>query len=70
MFQAYEQLTMRVLSDESADVHLTDLRKLARLAGISSDTLLIRAFIVGLPSVVSRELRTVPKIDSFAQRDS
>lgn len=68
-FQAYEQLTKRVWCDESVDVYLADLRKLARLAGVSSDTLLIRAFIVGLPSVVSRELRAVSKIDSLSLKD-
>ena len=69
-FQVYEQLTKRVWSDESVGVYLTDLRKLVRLAGISSDTLLIRAFIVGLLSFVSWELRAVSKIDSLSQRDS
>ena len=68
-FQAYEQLTKRVWNDESVDVYLTDLRKLARLAGISSDTLLIKAFIVGLPSVVSRELRALSKIDSLSLKE-
>lgn len=65
-FQAYEQLTKRVWCDESVDVYLADLRKLARLADVSSDTLLKRAFIVGLPSVVSRELRAVSKIESLS----
>ena len=63
----YEQLTKRVWNDESVDVNLRDLQK---LANILSDTLLIRSFIVGLPLVVSRESRAVFKIDSFAQRDS
>ena len=66
---AFQVLTKRVWSNESVDVYLTDLRKLARLAGISSDMLLIRAFIVGLPSVVSRELRTVSKIDSLSLKE-
>ena len=65
VFQVYEQLTKRVCGDESV-VCLTDLQKLTRLAGILPDTLLIRAFIVGLPSVMSRELRAVSKIDSFS----
>lgn len=68
-FQAYEQLTKRVWCDESVDVYLADLRKLARLAGVSSDTLLIRAFIVGLPSVVSRELRAVSRVDFLSLKD-
>lgn len=65
-FQAYEQFTKRVWCDESVDVYLADLRKLARLAKISSDILLVRAFIVGLPSVVSRELRAMSKIESLS----
>ena len=39
VFQVYEQLTKRVWGDESV-VCLTDLQKLARLAGILPDRLL------------------------------
>lgn len=65
-FQAYERFTKRVWCDEPVDVFVTDLRKLARLAGVLSDRLLLNAFIVGLPAVVSRELRAVTKIESLA----
>lgn len=65
-FQAYEQLTKQIWCDESVDMYLADLRK---LASVSSDTLLIRALIVSLPSVVSRELRAVSIIDSLSLKD-
>ena len=48
--------------DEPVDVYMTELRKLARLAGVTSDKLLLRAFVVGLPSVVSRKLRATANI--------
>ncbi|KAK3872678.1 hypothetical protein Pcinc_022255 [Petrolisthes cinctipes] len=45
---------------------MTELRKLAWLAGITSDKLLLRAFVVGLPSVGSRELRATANIENLA----
>lgn len=45
---------------------MTELRKVARLAGITSDKLLLRAFVVGLPSVVSRELGATANIENLA----
>ena len=65
-FRAYEQFAKRVWRDEPVDVYMAELRKLARLAGISSDKLLLRAFVTGLPSVVSRELRATSGIESMA----
>lgn len=64
-FQAYEQLCRRVWRDEPVDVYMTDLRRLARLAGITSDVMLLRAFVVGLPPTVSRELRALPDVDKL-----
>ena len=68
-FRAYEEMCQRVWRDEPVDVYLTDLRRLARLAGITSDTLLLRAFVVGLPSSVSRELRALPGVDRMPLSD-
>ena len=65
-FQAYEQLTRRCWKDEPVDVYLSDLRRLAKLAGVESDCLLRRAFVVGLPAVVSRELRALAKVDNLS----
>ena len=48
------------------DVYLSDLHRLAKLAGVESDCLLRRAFIVGLPAVVSRELRALAKVDNLS----
>ena len=56
----------RVWRDEPVDVYMTELRKLARLAGNTSDKLLLRAFEVGLPSVVSHELRATTNIENLA----
>ena len=65
-FLAYEQFIQRTWRDEAVDVYLTDLRRLARLAGILSEELLKRAFVVGLPSSVSRELRASAKVNSLS----
>ena len=64
-FQAYEQLTRRKWCDEPVDVFLSDLRRLAKCAGIENEELMRRAFVVGLPPGVSRELRALVKIDSL-----
>ena len=55
--------------DEPVDVYLTDLRRLARLAGVTSDTLLLRAFVVGLPAAVTRELRALPGMERMPLSD-
>lgn len=60
-FVAYEQFIRRVWCDEPVDIFLSDLKKLAKLAGIYSNTTVTRAFIVGLPTAVSRELRATVK---------
>ncbi len=64
-FQAYEQFIRRKWCDEPVDVFLSDLRRLAKCAGIENEELLRRAFVVGLPPGVSRELRALVKIDSL-----
>jgi hypothetical protein len=63
-FVAYEQFVRRVWRDEPVDVYMTDLRRLARVGGVTSDALLKRAFVVGLPGPVSRELRAMENIDT------
>lgn len=65
-FRAYEQFAKRVWRDEPVDVFMTELRKLARLAGITSDKILLRAFVVGLPSIVSREMRATSGVEDMA----
>lgn len=64
-FQAYEQLTRRRWREEPVDVYLSDLRRLAKLAEVESDSLLRRAFVVGLPVSVSRELKALAKVDEM-----
>ena len=48
---------------------MTDLRRLARAADITSDKLLLRAFVVVLPRVVSRELRATNEIETVVLSD-
>ena len=63
-FRAYEELMQCKWDGESVDVFLSRLRKLAKHAGVESDDLLRRAFVVGLPAYVSRELRSLPNIEN------
>ena len=50
------------MDGEPVDVYLSDLRRLARLAEIEDDGLLRCAFVVGLPTDVSSNLRASVKI--------
>ena len=68
-FRAYEEMCRRVWRDEPVDGYLTDLRRLARLAGVTSELLLLRAFVVGLPQTVSRELRALPGVERMPLSD-
>ena len=66
-FRAYEQLTSRSWrAGEPVDVFLAELRRLAKLAGVDNEVLLRRAFIVGLPTFVSRELRAMADVSTTA----
>jgi hypothetical protein len=61
--QAYDMFRQRNWQEgETVDVYLNELRRLARLADVESDKLLRRAFVVGLPSAVSAQLRTLCKV--------
>ena len=65
-FQAYEQFTTRKRRDgEPADVFMSELRRLAALAGADNDNLLRTAFVVGLPPSVSVQLRAMPGIQKM-----
>lgn len=64
-FQAYEQLTRKKWSGEAVDAYLSEIRRLASLANVESETLVKRAFIVGLPQKISRELRATAKVESL-----
>ena len=63
-FQAYEEFQTRTrLPGEPVDVFLSELRRLAGLAGFcGNDDLLRSAFIVGLPQAVSTQLRATPGV--------
>ena len=47
-YLAYELFIQRVWRDEPVDVYLMDLRRLARLADVTSDKLLKKAFVYKL----------------------
>lgn len=59
-FQAYEALQRRRWKGESetVDEYLSDLRKLARLAGIKDEEMIRCAFVVGFPAEISAQLRS------------
>ena len=63
-FQAYEEFQTRTRRPgEPVDVFLSELRRLAGLAGFcGNDDLLHSAFIVGLPQAVSTQLRATPGV--------
>lgn len=64
-FTAYEILKKKIWSGESVDVFVTELRRLTRLAGLDSEIAVKRAFVTGLPAIVSRELRALPNIETM-----
>ena len=62
-FFAYDDFRQRSwIPGESVDVFLADLRRLAGLAGIETDDLIRCAFVCGLPSDVSAQLRAASRI--------
>ena len=63
-FDAYDAFRQRSWrTGEAVDVYLADLRRLARLAEIENDILLLRAFVVGFPSDISNQLRAATDIN-------
>jgi hypothetical protein len=66
-YAAYEKLaTRRLATEETVDVFLTDLRRLARLAKIEDDELVKKAFVVGLPFEASSQLRASSRMDELS----
>ena len=66
-FQAFEEFRVRIRQPgEPVDVFMSELRRLADLAGVCSDDLLCSAFVVGLPRMVSTQLRATPGISTMA----
>ena len=62
-FSAYDSFRQRSwVPGEAVDVFLSDLRRLARLAGVHSEELIRCAFVCGLPVDVSSQLRTSARI--------
>lgn len=69
-FGAYDNFRQRSwMPGEAVDVYLADLRRLARLAKVESDELVRCAFICGLPTDVSSQLRATAQISSTALAD-
>jgi hypothetical protein len=64
-FGAYDVFRQRSwCPGEPVDVFLSDLRRLARLAGVESEELIRCAFVCGLPSDVSSTLRAGVQINA------
>ena len=64
LFSAYDLFRQRnYVPSESVDVYLSDLRRLAGLADVLSENLIRCAFICGLPSDVSCQLRAQVRIE-------
>ncbi len=64
-FDAYDSFRQRSwIVGEAVDVFLADLRRLARLAKVEDDILLLRAFVVGLPSDVASQVRATADIEN------
>ena len=62
-FRAYAEFKTLTCGDgESADVFLTELRRLAVLARIADEKLIRCAFVTGMPPMVSAQLQATPKI--------
>lgn len=68
-FVAYQKLVNARWDGEPIDVYATELGRLARSAGIEGETILKRAFVVGLPSEVGRDLRALKDIEAMSMPD-
>jgi len=63
-FSAYDEFRQRTWYDgEPVDVYLSELRRLASLAAINDEEILKCAFVVGLPRLVSMQLRTSAQVN-------
>ena len=69
-FTAYDEFTQRKLNDgEAVDVYLADLRRLAKLFGDISESVLACAFVSGLPDHVRRLLRAGARLDAMTLKE-
>ena len=68
-FNAYEKFCQKKWKGESVDVFITNLRKLAKSAGIKEETVIKRAFVTGMPKVVAKEIRAMPSIELINVED-
>ena len=68
-YDAYDQFQRRVLlEEETVDVYLSDLRRLALLIGLkvdSSEALIRCAFVNGLPAEVACQLKSVAEVEKL-----
>jgi hypothetical protein len=62
-FVAYTKFSTLKWLGESVDVYATELGRLLRIAGIEDETILKRAFVLGLPLEVGKDLRALKKIE-------
>ena len=66
-FNAYKAFRQRSwIVGETVDVYISNLHRLAKLAHIESDALILRAFVVGFPADVCSQLESIINIDHMA----
>ena len=58
-------LNRKLQANESPDVYLADLKRLASLFGGLSDDTIICAFVAGLPDKIKNLLRASARLDSM-----
>ena len=63
-FKSYEMLIAKKWTGEPVNVYMSEVRKLAKSAGIEGDTLLLRVFVSGMPADISKELRAISNVES------
>lgn len=70
-FHAYEQLkTRNLMENETVDVYVADLQRLAALMGHSdSDPLVKCAFVSGLPEDIAIQLKSIASVEDLSVAD-
>ena len=53
-FKSYEMLIAKKWKGEPVDVYMSEVRRLAKIVGIEGGTLLLRAFVAGMPADISK----------------
>lgn len=65
-YNAYEELIGRKWNGEQIEVYVTDIKKLAKTAGIEGETIIRRAFVAGLNDELKRGIRTLKNVEKMS----